>query len=49
VTLRARHFARLCRERMVAQGMTEEEAEEACAEEDPQAETNPEPEQLKLR
>jgi hypothetical protein len=45
MTTHARQFARLCRERLVAQGMTEEEAEEACEEE--QAATQaPEPDQV---
>ena len=33
MTAHARNFARLCRERLVAQGMTEEEAAAACADE----------------
>lgn len=32
MTAHARSFARLCRERLVAQGMTEQEAAEACEE-----------------
>jgi hypothetical protein len=44
MTAHARTFARLCRERLVAQGMTEEEAAEACAEEQV---PEPEPEQVK--
>jgi len=33
MTAHARTFARLCRERLVAQGLSEEEAAAACAEE----------------
>jgi hypothetical protein len=32
MTSHARHFARMCRERLVSQGMTEEQAAEACEE-----------------
>jgi hypothetical protein len=46
MTTHARQFARLCRERLVAQGMTEEEAAEACEEEQTAAQA-PEPDQVK--
>lgn len=46
MTAHARTFARLCRERLVAQGMTEEEAAEACEEEQAAA-REPEPDQVK--
>jgi hypothetical protein len=48
MTAHARNFARLCRERLMAQGMTEEQAAEACEEERAAAEqATAEPEQVK--
>jgi hypothetical protein len=38
MTTHARSFARLCRERLIAQGMTEQQAAEACEEEQAAAE-----------
>jgi hypothetical protein len=38
MTAHARNFARLCRERLIEQGMTEEQAAEACEEEQAAAE-----------